>query len=89
MKIPKINLSPKLLIVINSATILISLYKITTFILEVGRDLFAWWIPMGKIFSYIHFWLFVTFFCCACAIWIILYYSNSLLIRIGIFDIQN
>ena len=62
MKMPKINLSPKLLIVINSATILISLYKITTFISEVGKDLFAWWIPMGKLFSYIHFWHFVTFF---------------------------
>ena len=66
MKMPKINLSPKLLIVINSATILISLYKIAIFILEVGKDLFTWWIPMGKVFSYIHFWLFVTFLLCLC-----------------------
>lgn len=58
----KTNLSSKLLIVVNSATILISVYKIATFVSEVGKDVFAWWIPHGKVFSYIHFWQFVTFF---------------------------
>ena len=27
-----------------------------------GGDIFAWWIPMGKVFSYTHFWQFVTLF---------------------------
>lgn len=52
----------KILLAINSVTILISLYKIVVFIATVGKDVFAWWIPMGKIFSYTHFWQFVTLF---------------------------
>lgn len=62
MKMSKTNLTSKLLIIVNSATILISLYKIAIFILEVGKDVFVWWIPHGTIFSYIHFWQFATFF---------------------------
>lgn len=62
MKMPKIIFSPKALIAVNAATILFSFYKITTFISEVGKDLFAWWISREKTFSYIHFWHFVTFF---------------------------
>ena len=56
------NPTKKFLVVVNSATILVSLYKINFFILEVGKDLFEWWIPQGQVFSYIHFWQFVTFF---------------------------
>ncbi|MFH1866503.1 MAG: hypothetical protein ABIJ81_00225 [Patescibacteria group bacterium] len=58
-----INLSPKIiLIIVNSITILITLYKIAYFVSQVGKDLLVWWIPSGAVFSYIHFWQFVTFF---------------------------
>lgn len=58
----KISSKTKLLIILNAFAILLAVYKIAIFIAKVGKDLFSWWIPNGKIFAYIHFWQFVTFF---------------------------
>ena len=56
------NFKTKVFLVVNFLTILISLYKLVSFISEFKNDFFEWWFPMGKIFSYIHFYYFVTFF---------------------------
>ncbi len=58
----KISSKVKLIIILNSLAVLLVAYKIANFVAKVGKDLFSWWIPSGKIFSYVHFWQFLTFF---------------------------
>jgi len=55
-------MSNKKAIIINSLTILVSIHKIISFALKFQKEFFTWWLPMGKIFSYIHFYSFATFF---------------------------
>lgn len=49
-------------ILINLVTILIAIQKILAFISRFKYEFFSWWLPMGKIFSFIHFFYFATFF---------------------------
>jgi len=55
-------ISNKKILILNSLTILISLYKLIHFVSKFKADFFAWWLPLGKIFSYILFYQFTTFF---------------------------
>jgi len=57
------NIKKKLTIItLNFLTILVSISKITSFILKFRNEFFTWWLPLGKVFSYIHFYNFTTFF---------------------------
>jgi len=49
-------------ILINVITVIIALHKILSFISSFKDEFFSWWLPMGKIFSFIHFYYFGTFF---------------------------
>ncbi len=47
---------------VNSLSILISIIKILFFITEFFSAFFTWWLPGGRIFSYIHFYKFFVVF---------------------------
>jgi len=56
------SINKKATIIINSLTILVSVYKIISFVSKFKAAFFEWWLPLGKIFSYILFYGFTTFF---------------------------